>query len=251
MFAFHAVIAEERRWYPISISRLFCYFCVFRLRVAAAWAAAWSHSPFTSQTDNDHRQMWKSRYEQEKRRVEELERELMLAQRSATYTNGGSASPSAQEQSAPSLPDAPPSNSGSRSSSRDRGRGRSWGSNTSLGGSSGHVESPAEKMFAEQQLSFRVPPDDDDDHDGVRDSDVFMSHAVAGEVVGDVGICIDNIGAVKESVERHTTLPGEVQREEEDVLSMTSSVASKMKKGAKLITGPMKKAAKSAKKVLR
>ena len=194
--------------------------------------------------------MWKSRYEQEKRRVEELERELMLAQRSATYTNGGSASPSAQEQSAPSLPDAPPSNSGSRSSSRDRGRGRSWGSNTSLGGSSGHVESPAEKMFAEKQLSFRVPPDDDD-HDCVRDSDVFMSHAVADDVVSDAGIIIDNIGAVKEDDESHMTLPDKVQQQEGDGVSMTSSVASKMKKGAKLITGPMKKAAKSAKKVLR
>ena len=174
----------------------------------------------------------------------------MLAQRSATYTDGGSTPPSAQDQSASSLPDAPLSNSGSRSSSRNRGRGRSWGSNTSLGGSSGHVESPAEKMFAEQQLSFRVPPDDDD-HDGVRGSDVFMSHAVADDVVSDVGICIDNIGAVNEDAESYTTLPDEVQQQEEDGLSMPSSVASKMKKGAKLITGPMKKAAKSAKKVLR
>ena len=206
--------------------------------------------PFTAQTDNERRQMWKSRYEQEKRRVEEVERELMLAQRSATYTDGGSTPPSAQDKSASSLPDAPPSDSGSRSSSRNRRRGRSWGSNISLGGSSGHVESPAEKMFAEQQLSFRVPPDDDG-HDGVRDSEVFMSHAVADDVVGDVGICIDNIGAVKEDVESHTTLPDKVQQQEEDGVSMTSSVASKMKKGSKLITGPMKKAAKSAKKVLR
>ena len=238
MLAFHAVIAEERRWYPISISSVsfVCRCCMV--------------SPFTVQTDNEHQQMWKSRYEQEKRRVEELERELILAQRSATYTNGGSASPSAQEQSAQSLPDAPPSNSGSRSSSRARGRGRSLESNTSLGGSSGHVESPAEKMFAEQQLSFRVPPDDDDQV-GVRGLDVFMSHAVADDVVGDVGICIDNIGAVNEDVESHTTLPDEVQQQEKDGVSITSSVASKMKKGAKLITGPMKKAAKSAKKILR
>jgi hypothetical protein len=105
-------------------------------------------------------------------------------------------------------------------------------------------------MFAEQQLSFRVPPDDDD-HDGVRDSDVFMSHAVADEVVGDAGICIDNIGAVKEDIESHTTLPDEIPTQEDDVVSRTSSVASKMKKGTKLITGPIKKAAKSAKEVLR
>jgi len=110
------------------------------------------------------------------------------------------------------------------------------------------VESPAEKMFAEQQLSFRVPPDDDHDHDG--DSDVFLRHAVA-DVVGDEGIVIDNIGAVKEEVESHATLPDEAPSQEDDVVSMTSSVASKMKKGAKLITGPMKKATKSAKKVLR
>ena len=110
------------------------------------------------------------------------------------------------------------------------------------------MESPAEKMFAEQQLSFRVPPDDDDQ---AGDSDIFLRHAIADEVVGDAGICIDNIEAVKGDIESHTVLPDEVPPQEEDVVSRTSSVASKMKKGAKIITGPMKKATKSAKKVLR
>mmetsp|Transcript_4400 Transcript_4400/g.12401 ORF Transcript_4400/g.12401 Transcript_4400/m.12401 type:complete len:206 (+) Transcript_4400:388-1005(+) len=205
--------------------------------------------------------MWKSRYEKEKRRVEELERELMLAQRRISYANGvGSdgatgvpesslVSLPAQERSAAAcLPQSPPSNPRSRSSSRSRGRGRSSGSNAGIGGSRGHLESPAEKMFAEQQLSFRVPPDDD--HGG-RGSDIFMSHAVSDDVVGDAGIVIDNIGAVNEVVQGQSPMSVEAPQQDEDAASITSSVASKMKKGAKLITSPIMKAKKSAKKVLR
>ena len=197
--------------------------------------------------------MWKSRYEKEKLRVEELERELLLAQRRAAYTGTDSAKEAKssaasipeQERSAASLSQSPPSNPGSRSSSRSRGRGR--GSGSDVGG--GHVESPAEKMFAEHQLLFRPPPDDDDHN--LKSTDVFMSHAVSDDVVGDAGIVIDNIGAVDQRDTDAPAPPPEAPPLEEDGASVTSSVASRMKKGTKLLTTPVKKVFKSTKKVLK
>ena len=153
-----------------------------------------------------------------------------------------------QERSVASLSQSPPSNPGSRSSSRSRGRGRSSSSN--VGGNRGHVESPAEKMFAEQRLSFRPPPDDDGDHN-LKRTDVFMSHAVSDDVVGDAGIVIDNIGAVDYDDMDAPAPPAEAPPLEEDGASVTSSVASRMKKGTKMITTPVKKVFKSTKKALK
>ena len=111
------------------------------------------------------------------------------------------------------------------------------------------MESPAEKMFAEQRLSFRVPPDDDGHN--LKSTDVFMSHAVPDDVVGDAGIVIDNIGAVDQRDMDAPASPPEAPPLEEDGASVTSSVASRMKKGTKLITTPVKKVFKSTKKVLK
>ena len=111
------------------------------------------------------------------------------------------------------------------------------------------MESPAEKMFAEQRLSFRVPPDDDGHN--LKSTVVFMSHAVSDDVVGDAGIVIDNIGAVHQRDTDAPAPPPEALPLEDDGASVTSSVASRMKKGTKLITTPVKKVFKSTKKVLK
>ena len=112
------------------------------------------------------------------------------------------------------------------------------------------MESPAEKMFAEQRLSFRPPPDDDDDHN-LKSTDVFMSHAVSGDVIGDAGIVIDNIRAVDQGDMEAPAPPHEAFPFEGDGASVTSSVASRMKKGTKLITTPVKKVFKSTKKAFK
>ena len=104
-------------------------------------------------------------------------------------------------------------------------------------------------MFAEQRLSFRPPPDDDDDHN-LKRTDVFMSHAVSDDVVGDAGIVIDNIGAVDHDDMDAPAPPPKAPPLEDDGASVTSSVASRMKKGTKLITTPVKKVFKSTKKAL-
>ena len=111
------------------------------------------------------------------------------------------------------------------------------------------MESPAEKMFAEERLSFRAPPDDDGHN--LKSTDVFMSHAVSNDVVGDAGIVIDNIGAVDQRDTDAPAPPPEAPPLEEDGASVTSSVASRMKKGTKLLTTPVKKVFKSTKKVLK
>lgn len=111
------------------------------------------------------------------------------------------------------------------------------------------MESPAEKMFAEQQLSFRPPPDDDAHN--LKSTDVFMSHAVSDDVVGDAGIVIDNIGEVDQGSMDAPAPPAEVPPLEEDGASVTSSVARRMKKGTKILTAPIKKVVKSTKKALK
>ena len=78
-----------------------------------------------------------------------------------------------------------------------------------------------------------------------------MSHAVSDDVVGDAGIVIDNIGAVDHDDMDAPAPPAEAPPLEDDGASVTSSVASRMKKGTKLITTPVKKVFKSTKKALK
>jgi len=223
-----------------------------------------------ARTVSEESKMWKARYEKERRRVEELERELVLAQRRAASSD--STLPTSNERSAADLPQSPPPDRG--------GVSGPYGSSTrssAASSASTHVLSPTEKRFAEQELRFR-PPDDDASTVKSSDSpDIFtrysyaipsMTAAAAGGTNAVDGTATTarsgNIGPISES-------GGEINASQEDIIasvvasqcspsssksggqggaSSPTSGANKMKKVRSFPPKSVKKAIKSTKKAL-